>query len=172
MNNRSKNIDAPATKVVGAFLFFVMSLVAVLTLTGCGSQMPEQQPSGALSDLSIKTKSGTYQFNVELALDERSQAKGLMFRRSMPPDHGMLFIYDPARMIRMWMKNTILSLDMLFVKRDGTIAKIFERTEPFSERVLSSDQPVYGVLELNAGSVERFGIRSGDQMIHPLLQAQ
>ncbi len=134
--------------------------------------MPEQKQSGALSDLSIKTSNGTYRFKVELALDERSQAQGLMFRRSMPPDHGMLFIYDPARMIGMWMKNTILSLDMLFVKRDGTIARIFERTEPFSERVLSSDQPVYGVLELNAGSVERWGIKPGDQLIHSLLQVQ
>ena len=154
------------------FLFFIMSFIAVLTLTGCGSQMPEQQGSDALSKLSIKTKNGTYQFKVELALDERAQAKGLMFRRTMPADHGMLFVYAPERLISMWMKNTILSLDMLFVKRDGTIAKIFERTEPFSERVLSSEQPVYGVLELNAGSVERWGIKSGDRMIHPLLQAQ
>ena len=120
----------------------------------------------------FRSASGTYQFKVELALDGPSQAKGLMFRRTMPADHGMLFIYAPERPISMWMKNTILSLDMLFVKRDGTIAKIFERTEPFSERILSSGQPVYGVLELNAGSVERWGIKTGDQMVHPLLQAQ
>ncbi|MCP4933114.1 MAG: DUF192 domain-containing protein [bacterium] len=134
--------------------------------------MPEQQGSSRLSNLSIKTGNGTYQFKVELALDERSQAQGLMFRRSMPADHGMLFIYAPERLISMWMKNTILSLDMLFVMRDGTIARIFERTEPFSELVLSSGQPVYGVLELNAGSVERWGIKSGDQLLHPLLRAQ
>ncbi len=134
--------------------------------------MSEQKQSDGLSNLSIKTASGTYQFKVELALDGPSQAKGLMFRRTMPADHGMLFIYAPERPISMWMKNTILSLDMLFVKRDGTIAKIFERTEPFSERILSSGQPVYGVLELNAGSVERWGIKTGDQMVHPLLQAQ
>ena len=102
--------------------------------------MPEQKrETGTLSDLQIKTASnGTHLFKVELALDESSQARGLMFRRTMAADHGMLFIYDPERPIGMWMKNTILSLDMLFVTRDGVITKIFERTEPFSERVLAS----------------------------------
>ena len=151
--------------------------MGILTLTGCGSQVSEQKQTDgkkadALSSLSIKTSDHTHLFKVELALDDPSQARGLMFRRSMAADHGMLFIYDRERPIGMWMKNTILSLDMLFVKRDGTITKIFERTEPFSERVLSSRQPVYGVLELNGGTVERLGIKSGDRLIHPLMQAQ
>ena len=124
------------------------------------------------NELTIVTRTGEHSFMVELALDERSQARGLMFRRSMAPDHGMLFIYGQERLVSMWMKNTVLSLDMLFVKRDGTIARIFERTEPFSERVLSSQQPVYGVLELNGGTVERLGIKRGDRMLHPLLGAR
>ena len=72
--------------------------------------MPEEQQAGGLSPLSIQTSSATHSFEVELALDDQAQAKGLMFRRSMPADHGMLFIYDPERPISMWMKNTILSL--------------------------------------------------------------
>ncbi len=135
--------------------------------------MPEQKPdTGSLSELQIKAGDETHLFKVELALDESSQARGLMFRRSMAADHGMLFIYDPARPIGMWMKNTILSLDMLFVRRDGTITKIFERTEPFSQKLLGSRQPVYGVLELNGGTVERLGIKPGHRLMHSLLQAQ
>ena len=92
--------------------------------------------------LIIKTGDQEHRFEIELALDEREQAKGVMFRRAMAQNHGMLFVYDRECMINMWMKNTVLPLDMLFVRRDGWIVKIAKRTEPFSLAVISSDQPV------------------------------
>lgn len=134
--------------------------------------MTIHQEGAQLSELRIKTSVQQHVFKVELALDEGSQAQGLMFRRSMPDDHGMLFVYDREQSISMWMKNTVLPLDMLFVKRDGTIANIAKRTEPFSERVISSFGPVYGVLELNGGTADRLSIKVGDRVLHSLLSSK
>ena len=132
--------------------------------------MSEQiEPGKEQTKLRIKTSLSEHLFTIELALDQRSQAKGLMFRREMAADHGMLFVYDGEQEIAMWMKNTLLSLDMLFVRADGRIAKIARRTEPFSERTISSVEPVLAVLELNGGTADRLSIKVGDRLLHPLL---
>ena len=125
-----------------------------------------------LDEVRIKTGSSEHVFQTELALDGPSQTKGLMFRREMPADQGMLFIYDTEHVVNMWMKNTVLPLDMLFMKQDGTISRIARHTEPFSLAVVSSVEPVIGVLELNAGTADRLSIQVGDRMIHPLLKAK
>ena len=83
----------------------------------------------------------------------------------------MLFDFGSERTVTMWMKNTYLPLDMLFIKRDGTVARIAERTVPQSLIVISSGTPVQGVLELSSGTVARLGIRPGDRVIHPIFQA-
>ena len=128
-----------------------------------------QQAGDRWGELRIRTAKAEHKFTVELALDEQSQAKGLMFRHEMPADHGMLFIYHKEHPIAMWMKNTLLSLDMLFVRKDGTITKIARNTEPLSEKIIPSSGPVYGVLELNAGTADRLAIHVGDRLLHPLL---
>lgn len=115
---------------------------------------------------------GTHRFTIELAKDDAQRAKGLMFRQSMAPDHGMLFDFGVDQPVSMWMKNTYIALDMLFLKADGTIHRIAERTEPMSERTISSGGPVRGVLEINAGMSEKLGIKAGDRIIHPMFPAK
>lgn len=119
----------------------------------------------------IATSAGEHTVRVELALDEASQQRGLMFRRHLAADSGMLFIYDPARPIGMWMKNTYLSLDMLFADESGRIVSIVERTEPFSRRIITVPGLVFAVLEVNGGTAERLGIRPGDRLLNPLFRS-
>lgn len=122
----------------------------------------------ARDSIRIRTATGEHVIRVELALDGASQRKGLMFRRQLAADQGMLFVYTPPRQIGMWMKNTFLSLDMVFSDESGRVIGIAEHTEPFSERVISVPGPVYAVLEVNGGTAERLGMKPGDQILGPL----
>lgn len=115
--------------------------------------------------LTIRSGDKTHKFSVELALNSRQHAQGLMYRRSMAPGAGMLFVYRREEPTAMWMKNTFIPLDMLFISRDGTVRRIAERTVPMSETVISSGGPVVGVLELNAGTASRLGLKPGDKVI-------
>ncbi len=99
-------------------------------------------------------------------------AQGLMFRRSMAPDRGMLFDFERTEPVAMWMKNTYLPLDMLFIRADGTVARIAADTEPLSTRTITSGEPVLGVLELNAGTAARLGLHPGDKVEHPLFRGR
>ncbi len=121
------------------------------------------------SELKIATADETYTFAVELALTPQQQAQGLMFRQSMAADAGMLFVGQREGVRNFWMRNTFIPLDMLFIKADGTIAHIAERTIPQSLDTVSSRVPVLAVLELNAGTANRLGIKTGDKVSHPLL---
>ena len=116
--------------------------------------------------LVITTGKGPVSFSVELALTPETRASGLMHRQEMDPDHGMLFRFDQTRQVLMWMKNTPLPLDMLFIDEAGTIVGIAEDTTPFSENVIASPGPVRYVLELNAGTAGRMGISAGDTARH------
>jgi uncharacterized membrane protein (UPF0127 family) len=118
-------------------------------------------------ELSIAGPSGTHKFSVELAVDEAQREQGLMFRQSMPADAGMLFIYDTSRPIAMWMKNTVIPLDMLFIAADGRVINIRERAVPYSLEAIPSDGPVKAALELNGGTVSRLGIKPGDKVTGP-----
>ena len=91
-----------------------------------------------------------------------------MFRREMAPDHGMLFDFGVEEVVAMWMRNTILPLDMLFIDGQGRIAHIATDAVPFSEAIISTQQPVRAVLELVAGTVEKLGITVGDRVMHPI----
>jgi uncharacterized membrane protein (UPF0127 family) len=125
----------------------------------------------ALEPLTIVTQAGQRQpFQVEVARNDADRAQGLMFRRSMAPDHGMLFDFAKVAPVSMWMQNTYLPLDMLFVRQDGTIARIAAHTEPLSTRTIPSGEPVLAVLELNAGTTARLGIKAGDRIEHPLFK--
>ncbi|WP_423790745.1 DUF192 domain-containing protein [Microvirga solisilvae] len=125
----------------------------------------------ALEALSIVTQGGQRQsFQVEVARNDADRAQGLMYRRSMAPDRGMLFDFGRVEPVSMWMQNTYLSLDMLFVRQDGTIARIAANTEPLSTRTIPSGEPVLAVLELNAGTAAKLGIKPGDRIEHPLFK--
>ncbi|HEV2557369.1 MAG TPA: DUF192 domain-containing protein [Microvirga sp.] len=121
--------------------------------------------------LTIVTAGGQrHAFQVEVARNDQDRAQGLMYRRSMAPDRGMLFDFAKVEPVSMWMQNTYLSLDMLFIRADGTIARIAANTEPLSTRTIASGEPVLAVLELNAGTASRLGIKAGDRVEHPVFK--
>jgi uncharacterized membrane protein (UPF0127 family) len=124
----------------------------------------------ALQQLTIVTASGRHNFMVELAADDASRAQGLMYRRSLAPDRGMLFDFKRVEPVSMWMQNTYVPLDMLFIRPDGMIARIAERTEPLSTRAIPSGEPVLAVLEVAGGTAARLGIKAGDRVEHPLFR--
>jgi len=111
-------------------------------------------------------------YQVEVARTASQMQRGLMFRDTLAEDHGMLFIYEPERPARMWMKNTILSLDMLFIDSQGVIINIVTNTTPFSLDTIESGGPVRAVLELNAGQADKQGLAIGNQVTHPLFEAR
>jgi len=118
--------------------------------------------------LEIATKSGVRAFNIDVAVTEDEREKGLMFRTDVPDGYGMLFDFKRDEMVSMWMKNTLVSLDMIFIRKDGTIARIAENTEIKSERIISSGEPVRAVLEVVAGTAKKYGIAAGDKVGYPL----
>jgi len=120
------------------------------------------------SSLVIDTGGGPKRFAVELALTAKEQAQGLMFRRSLAPDGGMLFDFGETREASFWMRNTLIPLDMLFIDADGHIADIHERAVPLSEEPIESSVPVRAVLEVNGGTVARLGIKPGDVVHHAI----
>jgi uncharacterized protein len=115
--------------------------------------------------LTFKTDSGEHSYAVEVAETDRERAKGLMFRRSLPASSGMIFLYDPPQGVAMWMRNTYIPLDMIFIGADGTVHHIEANTEPFSTDIIASGGQVAAVLELNAGEAEKIGIKPGDRVV-------
>ncbi len=121
------------------------------------------------STLEIATADGRkLAFSIELAQDSAQRGLGLMFRQKLAADAGMLFDFQTDQDVAMWMKNTFIPLDMLFVRADGTIHRITERTVPQSLEAIWSQGKVRAVLELNGGTVSRLSIRPGDKLIHPV----
>ena len=123
-----------------------------------------------LQPLEIATKNGVHVFNVELAATDEQRARGLMFRREVPEGYGMLFDFKTDQEITMWMENTYVSLDMIFIRSDGRIARIAENTEPLSRRMIPSGAPVRAVLELVGGTARKLGIGVGDRVGHPIFR--
>jgi uncharacterized membrane protein (UPF0127 family) len=121
--------------------------------------------------LELVTASGVKRLLVEVARTPEQQSKGLMFRTALADDRGMLFPYEQAREVTMWMRNTYIPLDMVFLYADGTVHRIEARTEPLSERIIRSDGNVSAVLELAGGAAERLGLRPGDKVRHAIFKA-
>ncbi|MBY0380696.1 MAG: DUF192 domain-containing protein [Xanthobacteraceae bacterium] len=145
---------------------FVRALVALVVLGGgCGLR-----PSHAadIEPVEIVTQSGVKIFSVEMARTVEEREKGLMFRKSVPDGSGMLFDFSPEQDVQMWMKNTYVSLDMIFIRADGRILRIAENTVPFSEKIIFSGGPVKAVLEVAAGTARRDGIKPGDRVANAL----
>ena len=120
--------------------------------------------------LEIASKSGVHVFSVEAAVTDEERARGLMFRRSVPESYGMLFDFKRDQEVSMWMRNTYVSLDMIFIQGDGRIRRIAESTETESDRIIPSGGPVRAVLEVVAGTAKKFGIQPGDRVSSPLLR--
>jgi len=126
-------------------------------------ESPEQFPSSVLS---IQTRHGSEWFSVWIADTAARSEQGLMFLKWLPEDRGMLFPQDAPRVMSMWMKNTLIPLDMLFIDAHGRVVYIRERATPRSEDIITTAVPVKAVLELAGGECAKLGIRVGDQAHH------
>jgi uncharacterized protein len=142
-------------------------LLLVLLLLG---PLAAHAPAAEQGTLEIATKSGVRVFSVELAVSDAEREKGLMFRKEVPEGYGMLFDFKQDQQVTMWMKNTYVSLDMIFIRNDGRIARIAENTEPESERIIPSGAPVRAVLEVVAGTAKKLGIAPGDKVASSALK--
>jgi uncharacterized membrane protein (UPF0127 family) len=111
-------------------------------------------------------------FSVEIAVNDEERAKGLMFRKELPEGQGMLFDFKRDEAVSMWMRNTYVPLDMIFIQRDGRILRIAEHTEPLSERIIPSGGPVRAVLEVVAGTARKLGIAPGDRVAHAIFEGR
>jgi uncharacterized membrane protein (UPF0127 family) len=141
-------------------------LIACLALLA--ATVARAEPPGEVAR--IVTATGEHEFKVEIADTPKMRARGLMFRKSMPADRGMLFDFKAERPVSMWMKNTYLPLDMVFIGRDGRVVGVAADTEPLSERIISSPAPAYAVLELNAGAARQISLAPGDRVRHRMFK--
>jgi uncharacterized protein len=146
----------------GRLMWLIAALGAAVSLYAYGAQAASIQP------LEIVTRSGVQVFSVEMATTEEEKTTGLMYRKELPDGKGMLFDFSPEQQISMWMKNTYISLDMIFIRADGRILRIAENTEPHSTKIISSGGLAKGVLEVIAGTAQKYGIQPGDRVAHPL----
>lgn len=137
-------------------------MVFGLMLTAC---LP--QASAGTEKLKIKSGDKTHTFQVEVARDEATMAKGLMFRESLASNAGMLFEFQDNTERHFWMRNTLIPLDILFIQQDGTIHHIHPQAQPHDETVISSQGPVRGALEIPGGEAAKRGIQPGDKVLHP-----
>lgn len=133
--------------------------------------VPAAIARAAEDTLTIDTQSGAVTIQVEFAVTPQQRAQGLMFRQSLAPDAGMLFDFGAPVEVTMWMKNTYISLDMIFIRADGIIHRIERNTEPHSLATISSNGDVKGVLEVPAGTARRLEIRPGDRVNYSIFGA-
>ncbi|MDF3074132.1 MAG: hypothetical protein K0S54_1799 [Alphaproteobacteria bacterium] len=144
--------------------------VALALLLGAASAQAQTQQSPAPSfeqdDLAIRTSSGEIKFRVELALSPPQQQYGLMFRQKLDPYTGMLFDFGAPRIVSMWMMNTLIPLDMVFIAADGRIVNVAANTKPMSTDTILSQGPAKGVLEIAGGTARLLGIKAGDVVLH------
>ena len=144
----------------------VVAAVALCAFAGASARAASVQP------LEIVTKNGVQVFSVEMATTEQEKETGLMYRKELPEGKGMLFDFSPEQQVSMWMKNTYIPLDMIFIRADGRILRIAENTEPLSTSIIPSGGPAKGVLEVIAGTAKKYGIAPGDRVGHPLFSGR
>jgi uncharacterized membrane protein (UPF0127 family) len=151
---------------MAADLFGFPGLRRVILAGACLLAFASAGSAASFEEVEIATKTGVRSFQVEIANTDEERIKGLMFRKSLPEGTGMLFDFGEERMVVMWMKNTYVPLDMIFIRANGTIARIAENTTPLSEAHISAGTPVKGVLEVVAGTARKYGIAPGDKVGH------
>ena len=143
-----------------------------VALTACSTQSQSETratenvaPSGLqVVSLTIRSGARNHRFMVEVARTPEEQARGLMFRESLADDRGMIFPFDPPQNASFWMRNTLIPLDMIFIRADGTIARIAANTVPHSLDPVPAGEPVVAVLEIRGGRAAELGIRAGDRV--------
>jgi uncharacterized membrane protein (UPF0127 family) len=144
-----------------------LARAAALSLFAFGIFAQASASGAGNGTLVLKTDSGDHSFNIEVATTDQERALGLMFRRSLPENAGMLFLYDRPQPATMWMKNTLIPLDMVFISADGNVHRIEQNAEPFSTALIPSGGPILGVLELNGGEAAKIGLKRGDKVLYP-----
>ena len=149
-----RRIDRLA-RIVAGFLF------------GCALLAQAVAFAASTGTIVLETETGDHSFDIEVVTTDQERARGLMYRRSLPERSGMLFLYDPPQPATMWMKNTFIPLDMVFIAPGGTVHRIERNAEPFSTDVISSEGAIIAVLELNAGEADRIALKRGDKVIYP-----
>jgi uncharacterized membrane protein (UPF0127 family) len=145
-------------------------LTCFLWLAGASAALPENAQISKLEPITLESADSVTMLTAEIADTDELRTRGLMFRHFLPEDKAMLFDYQKPRPVAMWMKNTNISLDMLFIREDGTIAAIAEDTVPQSLDTISVQEPVRGVLELAAGTVKKLGLRPNDKVYHRIFR--
>ncbi|MCG6203605.1 DUF192 domain-containing protein [Rhodopseudomonas sp. HC1] len=145
------------------------ALAAVLML--CAFAVNEAR-AAKMETLEIASKTGVHVFTVEIATSDKERETGLMYRKELADGLGMLFDFRPEQPVSMWMKNTYIPLDMIFIQADGRILRIAENTEPLSTRIIPSGGPVTGVLEVIGGTAKKLGIAPGDRVGHPMFKGR
>lgn len=159
-------------------------VAVVLALAACAQPESAAQLSAAseaagrggnpmlpIETLTIQTAHGAHTFRVEMATNDGQREAGLMFRREMDPDHGMLFDFNPPQQVSFWMHNTFISLDLIFIAADGTILNVAPNAPPLSDDNIPSAGDARAVLELNAGRAAELGIVAGDHVSHRIFTA-
>ncbi|MGB5132728.1 MAG: DUF192 domain-containing protein [Steroidobacteraceae bacterium] len=150
---------------------FLALLVLASLCAGSAAALGKRAPAPfaglARADIRVITASGRHDFKVWIADDDRSRERGLMFVKSLPAGSGMLFLFEQPRFAAFWMKDTFLSLDIVFIGPDGVVVNIAKDTEPLSLQPIESEAPVKGVLELVAGTAARIGLTPGAHVLHP-----
>jgi uncharacterized protein len=145
---------------IGCFVLWALQSVA----------FAEDAQISKLEPVTVVGADSATMFTTEIADTEILRERDLMFRHILPPDKAMLFDFGKPRPVAMWMKNTNISLDMMFIRADGTIAAIAENTVPQSLDIVSVQEPVLGVLEVAAGTVKRLGLHTNDKVFHRIFK--
>ena len=150
-----------------------LAFLLLLPISACRAEQsgPAQAATAEsgleLIPLEIRSGGKVHRFTVEVARTPEQQAQGLMYRESLAPDRGMLFPYSPPQVAGFWMKNTLIPLDMIFIRADGTIAMIADNTIPHSLETVSAGEPVAAVLEIAGGRSAELGITASDRVSWP-----
>ncbi len=179
---RLRFCSLPANSPPMSKMSLPLAAIAVAAfLSACQSQSPAVADRTALASspheagtvraetlpLTIRSGHGEHRFDVEVARTDAEQTRGLMFRESLPENGGMLFPFDRPRMASFWMRNTLIPLDMIFVRPDGTISNIARRTTPYTLDTYRSTEPVIAVLEIDGGRAQELGIDADDRASWP-----
>ena len=144
-------------------LIFASALLFAIAANATADSLEEAFPKDVL--IIEASAHACHRFDVYLATSNPQRARGLMHVRHLPPNTGMLFIYEQADYLSMWMKNTYIALDMIFARPDGSISSVVRNTEPMSLRSIAATEPVSFVLELNAGTTERLFIDEKSRLV-------